>query len=358
MATFTELAIDQAKVLGQVFGLDVTAVAGIPAGSVNSNYRLTLRDGTALFARVYEEQDSVGAESEARLLDHLARSGVATPRPLPRRDGAGFTFALEARRTSLAEASTRTAVSDFPVAHPAKERLRPEEHRPLGSTRPVALFPWRDGEILCQARVTPEAARKVGEKLAEVHHAGQSFGEPKPGRFRIEDLRVRLRRIAEATDPTLRALVPEIEKRLDRAEKERDPALPNGIIHSDLFRDNVLWQGDTPVALLDFESACTGSFAYDLMVTVLSWCYGDDFDEHLVRAMFEGYAAKRALSASEVAALGTEARIGALRFTITRITDYTMRRGLGERVMKDYRRFFQRHERVDELGPAFIRWFT
>jgi homoserine kinase type II len=330
MATYTELALDPAKALGRAFGLDVTAVAGIPAGSVNSNYRLTLADGTSLFARVYEEQDSVGAESEARLLDHLSRNGVATPRPLPRRDGAGFTFALEARRAAPDDVTTR----------------------------PVALFPWRDGEILCQAKVTAEAARKVGEKLADVHHAGRTFGEPKPGRFQIPHLRTRLERIAEAHDPSLRAMVPEIHARLDRAERERDPTLPAGIIHSDLFRDNVLWQGGAPVALLDFESACAGSFAYDLMVTVLAWCYGDDFDERLVRAMCEGYAAKRPLSSAEVAALGTEARIGALRFTITRITDYTMRKGLGERVMKDYRRFWLRHERVAELGPTWSRWFS
>jgi len=330
MATFTALAIDQAKALGRAFGREVADVVGIPAGSVNSNYRLTLADGTALFARVYEEQETVGAESEARLLDHLAENGVATPRPLPRRDGRGFTFTIEAHPTA---------------ANPAV-------------TRPVALFPWREGEILCQARVTPQAARKVGEKLAEVHLAGRTFREPKPGRFRIPDLRVRLERIAEADDPALRALVPELRARLDRAEKERDPSLPEGIIHSDLFRDNVLWQGGDVVALLDFESACTGSFAYDLMVTVLSWCYGDDFDERLVRAMCEGYAVKRPLGSAEVAALGTEARIGALRFTITRITDYTMRTGLGERVMKDYRRFWQRHERVAALGPAFQRWFS
>jgi homoserine kinase type II len=74
--------------------------------------------------------------------------------------------------------------------------------------------------------------------------------------------------------------------------------------------------------------------------------------------MFEGYAARRPLSPAEIAALGTEARVGALRFTITRITDYTMRRGLGERVMKDYRRFWLRHERIAELGPDFIRWFS
>jgi homoserine kinase type II len=193
--------------------------------------------------------------------------------------------------------------------------------------------------------------------LADVHHAGRTYGEPKPGRFRIPDLRVRLERIAEAVDPSLRALVPEIRTRLDRAERERDPHLPGGIIHSDLFATTSSGKG-SPGGPARLRSACAGSFAYDLMVTVLAWCYGDDFDERLVRAMSEGYATKRPLTSAEIAALGTEARIGALRFTITRITDYTMRRGLGERVMKDFRRFWLRHERVEELGPAFARWFS
>jgi homoserine kinase type II len=327
MATYTELTLEQAKILGAAFGLEVTDVAGVPAGSVNSNYRLKLADGTPLFARVYEEQDRTGAEGEARLLDHLACNGVATPRPLPRSDGAGFTFQLE------------------------------PPGRRQNSSRPVALFPWRSGEILCQARVTPEVARKVGEKLCEVHRAGASFVEPKPGRFRIQDLRARLERISAAEDPTLRALVPELRARLDRAERSRDSTLPGGIIHGDLFRDNVLWENGLPVALLDFESACEGSWVYDLMVTVLSWCYGEDFDEKLVRAMFSGYARLRPLSPGERSALGNEGRIGALRFTITRVTDYAMRKGIGERVMKDYRRFWARHERLEVLGDTLPRWF-
>lgn len=329
MATFTELTLDQAKAVGDAFGLSVTAVAGIPAGSVNSNYRLTLDGGSTLFARVYEEQDAKGAELEARLLDHLASHGVVTPRPLARRDGKGFTCPLPSGGTT----------SNAPAA------------------RPVALFPWCDGEILCQKRITPDAAKKVGEKLAQVHVAGQTFSEPKPSRFRIEDLRGRLEKIAKAEDRDLRAMVPKIRERLDRAEKERNPELPSGIIHSDLFRDNVLWQSDNLAAMLDFESACEGSFAYDLMVTVLAWCYGDDLDERLARAMSEGYASQRRLTPAEVAALGTEARIAALRFTVTRITDYTMRQGIGERVMKDYRRFWNRHERIAALGASFNRWF-
>jgi len=322
MATYTELTLEQAEALGTIFGVRARGVTAVPAGSVNSNYRLELDDGTALFARIYEEQDQQGAEGEARLLDHLARHGVLTPRPLPRGDGGGFTVLVDGR---------------------------------IGP-HPLALFPWQDGDILCQARITPEVAEKVGEKLAEVHRAGATFPEPRPGRFRVSNLRGRLDRIAEADDPTLRAIAPLLRERLDRAERERQTDLPHGIIHGDLFRDNVLWRGKIPVALLDFESACDGSWAYDLMVTVLAWCYGSDLDEKLVQALFRGYARKRRLAPNEVAALSTEGRIGALRFTITRITDFTMRKGLGERVMKDYNRFFARHERLLDLGDALARW--
>jgi homoserine kinase type II len=222
--------------------------------------------------------------------------------------------------------------------------------------RPVALFPWRDGEILCQARVTPEVARRVGEKLAEVHRAGATFGEPRPGRFRIEDLRVRLERIAAARDSALSSMAPAIGAELDRAERVRNPDLPRGIIHGDLFRDNVLWENGALVALLDFESACDGPWVYDLMVSVLAWCYASDLDEQLVRAMFAGYSAVRRISPSERAALGVEGRIGALRFTVTRITDFAMRTGLGERVAKDYRRFWARYQRIDGLGDELLGW--
>jgi len=323
MATYTQLTLDQAKAVGATFGLRVAQVLAVPAGSVNSNYRLVLEDGSTLFARVYEEQDRTGAEGESRLLDHLARNGVSTPRPLPRADGHGFTDVIG---TGSGE-------------------------------RAVAVFPWRDGEILCQARITPSIAEQMGQKLAEIHRAGSSFPEARPGRFRVEDLRVRLERIALADDPELRALAPQLKDRLDRAERDRDRDLPRGIIHGDLFRDNVLWQGGVPVALLDFESACDGPWAYDLMVTALAWCYGSDLDESLVKAMFRGYARNRRPTPAELAALSTEGRIGALRFTITRITDFEMRRGIGERVVKDYRRFFARHERVAALGERLGRWF-
>src|SRR3954469_1524160 len=88
MATFTPLELAEARRLGSAYGLEVSRVVGIPAGSVNSNYRLEQAGGApSVFVRIYEEQDATGAASEVRLLDHLGARGVVTPRPIARRDG-------------------------------------------------------------------------------------------------------------------------------------------------------------------------------------------------------------------------------------------------------------------------------
>ena len=208
----------------------------------------------------------------------------------------------------------------------------------------------------CQAGVTPADAARVGEALARVHVAGA--GEPaEGGRFGVEALRARLDRIGASGDPTFAPMVPALRASLEAAHGARDPALPRGLTHGDLFRDNVLWaeSGDVS-ALLDFESACEDAFAYDLMVTVLSWCFGDGLDVRLASAMREGYERVRRLTEREKEGLWAEGSFAAMRFTITRITDYAMRTGAaGPRVVKDWRRFARRFERLESLGVAGTR---
>lgn len=317
MATYTQLSEEEAgELLGQ-FGLDVACLLPIARGSVNSNYRAETGSGRSIFVRIYEEQDREGAEGEARLLDHLARASVPTPRPLPRLDGRGFTV----------------------------------EHIGAGRSRPVAVFPWRAGEMLCQRLVTEKVAHAVGVALARTHLAGSDFPEKRAGRFELSHLRERLRTIAEAPSFELRSIAPRIADKLDEAARLRDLSrLPRGMIHGDLFRDNVLWDKDEITALLDFESASEGSFAYDLMVTALAWCYGDAFESGLLRALFAGYQSVRPLEAAERRALWVEGKVAALRFTITRLTDFEMRAGQGAQVMKDWRRFWARHAALEALG--------
>jgi homoserine kinase type II len=314
MAVLTPLSDDDARLLLGAYGVgELRALAGVAAGSVNSNFALDV-EGRRLFLRLYEERDMEGAAQEAAMLDRLAGAGVPTPAPLRRIDG-GLVSSI--------------------------------------AGKPAALFPWRDGTMRCQASVSPVDARRVGRALAEVHLAG--VGERcGSGRFRYDDLLGRLDFVAGSGNAEFAALVPRLRQQLGHVHAARDPSLPSAMTHGDLFRDNVLWEDSGEIAaLLDFESACAGTFAYDLMVTILSWCVGADLDGSLATALRQGYESVRPLGDAERRGLWSEGRFAALRFTITRITDYALRDGSeGPRVVKDWRRFMMRFEKLQQLGPG------
>ena len=299
------MTLAEARGLGARYGLEVSSVQALRAGSVNSNFRLeTAGSQGPYFLRVYEEQDASGARRELNTISQLARLGVPTPAPLELLGGG-----------------------------------RVAEH----AGKPVGVHPWVPGEILCLARITPEIARQLGGALARVHVCSAQLEEIPEGRFRVQDLFVRLDHADASTDryATDSAL---IRQRLEHYTRQLDAhgALPRGLIHGDLFRDNVLWQQGELRALLDFESASLGLFAYDLMVCVHAWCYGDAYDLRLVAALFDGYARERPPEAAEWSALPALGALAALRFATTRITDFAMRAAPGEAPARDYRRFLAR----------------
>jgi homoserine kinase type II len=278
---------------------------GIQAGTVNTSYALQL-GGRPWFLRIYEEQEHAGAEAEAELLVHLAAAGVPTPRPETGQDG---------------------------------RRVRSVRGKP------AALFPWVDGTMRCQASVSAEAGRAVGVALAKVHAAGAPPGSPLgAGRFGPEDLAARCARVASAKDEAARPLAPSLRAGFLAFAARRDASLPSGLVHGDLFRDNVLWEGPSITALLDFESAFIGPFVYDLAVTVLAWSFGDALLPGVARAIVDGYRSVRELAPGERAALFDESVFAAMRFTTTRITDDAIRVG------KRWQRFVARREAIEQLG--------
>jgi homoserine kinase type II len=320
MAVHTAISESEAlAILAQYGSLELYRVDGVAGGSVNSNFALTT-SGERLFLRVYEEQGREGAEHETALLERLAGAGVPTPPPLRRRDG-GLVSTIRGK--------------------------------------PVALFPWRVGVMRCQATVSAADVRRVGGALARIHVAGRGEA-PYPGRFEFPDLLRRLDRIQVEGGAEWAPVVPSLRAALEQTQAARDPRLPRGVVHGDLFRDQVLWGVDGEIAaLLDFESACDGTFAFDLMVTVLSWCVGDDLDVDLARAMVEGYQRVRALSEQERDGLAGEGSFAALRFAITRITDFSMRPRSADGTVRpptrDWRRFMKRFDKLRTLGAAGLR---
>jgi homoserine kinase type II len=317
VAVLTALPLTEARRIAAEYGLELDAVEALAAGSVNSNFRWTPRGGQSgeasdragtgpwLFARIYEEQDHDGARAEIRLLDELAAAGVPVAPAVARTDG--------------------ERVSEY-------------------GGKPVAVFPWIDGDILCQARVTPERARAVGTALAQIHLATPRVRRLGTGRFGLEHLTRRLDHIEARAPAELVEAASVIRRKLDEVMARRAVDLPSGVIHGDLFRDNVLWDGTAISALLDFESASQGPLAFDLMVTLLAWCYSSRFDADLIGAMLSGYHAERPLGAGEKAALAVEGAFACLRFATTRITDFSLRAPPGKPPVRDYRRMLARLE--------------
>jgi homoserine kinase type II len=315
MACLTPLSLSEAQRAGAEYGLRIERVWPLDAGSVNSNFRFDCALGEQAFGRIYEEQGVGGAEAEIRLLHELAGLGVPTTAPVLRLDG-----------------------------------------RLVGAVagKPFALYPWVNGEWLCHQRLRPVHCRALGRALAQVHLATPRLSNVPQGRFGMPQIRERLAFVRREA-PHFESDVRLIEGRIDRYEAERDGTLAVGLVHGDLFRDNVLWelQPDAPsgepkiAALLDFESASLGVFVYDLMVCILAWCFTSTLDLARVNALLDGYEELRPLNAAERAATTVEGKAVCLRFATTRITDFAMRTVEGGTPKRDYRRFLLRYEELN-----------
>ena len=115
-----------------------------------------------------------------------------------------------------------------------------------------------------------------------------------------------------------------IEKELAALERDWPRGLPQGVIHADLFPDNVFFLGDTLSGLIDFYFACTDALAYDVAICLNAWCFETDHSYNVTkgRALLQAYARVRPLSEAERAALPLLARGAALRFLLTRLVDW------------------------------------
>jgi len=320
VAILTKLELADVAALAREFGIDAARWLPIEAGSVNTNGRVESHDGKSYFLRVYEEQTEVTARHEAALLRALAAAGVPTPVPLPRKGGSGFIAAF--------------------------------------ADKPVAMFPFVAGRSACQKTVTEERARLVGAALARVHDAGAAIldgplgAHVGVGRFERRDLLGRLGGLEGLRlAPDVKAAQAQLTDALESLDTTPTDRGPIGFIHGDLFRDNVLFDHDGGTVLLDFESASRGPVAFDLAVTILAWCFGDDLDLALAASLVAGYQTARALHPQCRAALFDEALFACIRFATTRITDFELRPA-GSGTFKDFRRWLARERALRAIGRA------
>jgi len=160
--------------------------------------------------------------------------------------------------------------------------------------------------------------------LAQLHLAGTDFALTRRNGLSVEGWRPLLETAASRADTVQAGLGEAIGAELARLECDWPRDLPQGVIHADLFPDNVFFLGDRLSGLIDFYFACTDALAYDIAVCLNAWCFEPDNSYNMTkgRALLFGYMRRRPLAAAEIAALPMLCRGAALRFLLTRLVDW------------------------------------
>jgi len=284
LAVYTDITeIDLKHFLAQYDVGELTSYKGIAEGVENSNFLLhTTRD--PLILTLYEKRvEKSDLPFFLGLMQHLSEHGLSCPLPLPRRDG-----------ELLGELSGR----------------------------PAALISFLEGMWLRK----PEAkhCREVGKALAGMHLAGEGFEIKRPNALSLEGWKTLWKKSAARADEVETGLEREITAELAFLQAHWPKNLPAGVIHADLFQDNVFFLGDELSGLIDFYFACNDLLAYDVSICLNAWCFEKDGSYNVTKgsALLEGYYSVRPLSDAERDALPVLARGSALRFFLTRLYDW------------------------------------
>src|SRR6478735_2827011 len=284
MAVYTDVpAEDLTRFLSGYDIGELLSYKGIAEGVENSNFLVHTGAGNFILT-LYEKRVAEGdLPFFLGLMEHLAARGITCPQPVKNKQG-GMLGKI--------------------------------------AGRPAAIVTFLDG--LWIRRPNPGHCAAVGEALARLHLAGADFKMKRANALSIDNWRPLYEHAGPRGDSIRPGLCNEIVKELDMLEKNWPRELPQGVIHADLFPDNVFFLGDKLSGLIDFYFACIDTLAYDVAVCLNAWCFEADHSYNVTkgRALLNAYAQVRKLSHEERGALPLLARGAALRFLLTRLVDW------------------------------------
>lgn len=312
MAVYTELGEEGIAAVLRELGLPpADRVRAEPKGGVNTNHHVWT-GGRRFFLRVNEEKSDADVRFEAEVLRFLAEARFPVPRLVAAPDGRPFVAA---------------------------------------AGRQAMLFTYAPGEEAPPEARGPERCRRVGEQLARLHELSAAFSAERPNPYGPAWVAERLAALGPdgGGDAEVAAALPLLADELARARTL--PGAPRGLVHGDLFPDNVLWIGERVSAVLDWEMSGTDPYAYDVAVALGAWCYGDRWEPARCAALLAGYRAGRRVEPETLEALYPWTRFATLRFAVSRIHGYHRARlGADRLVRKDWRRYRDRLAALRQLG--------
>lgn len=284
MAVYTEVSFEVLEALLEHYDVGApTSFKGIAEGVENSNYLLQTTKGNFILTLYEKRVAATDLPFFLSLMRHLAAQGLPCPIPVMSKSGA-----------------TTAQVNG----------------------RPAAILTFLEG--LSLRRPQPAQCHAAGEALAQLHVAGQGFGMTRPNALGPGGWHALVEATRNEADRVQEGLAALITRGHDQLLAHWPHGLACGIIHADLFPDNVLFVDGAVSGLIDFYFACNDALAYDLAVMLNAWCFEADgsFNVTKSRALLKGYRRVRELDAAELAAMPVLCAGAALRFTLTRLYDW------------------------------------
>jgi homoserine kinase type II len=315
VAVYTDITeVELGAFLGRYEVGSLLSYKGIAEGVENSNFLLHTTQAPYILTLYEKRVNPDDLPFFLGLMQHLSEKGIQCPLPVHQKDGAVI----------------------GQLAH-----------------RPAALITFLEGMWIRRPNV--EHCREVGRALAGLHLAGQDFRLQRRNSLSVDSWRPLWNKAADRATEVEPGLVAETGAELDYLEANWPQDLPRGVIHADLFNDNVFFLGSDLSGIIDFYFACTDQLAYDVAICLNAWCFEKDGSFNLTkgRALLSAYNAVRPLSAEEAQALPILARGSAVRFMLTRLYDW-LNTPAGSLVVKkdplEYLRKLRFHQKVS--GPA------
>ena len=285
MAVYTDVAADELAEFLSLYDLgELLSYKGIAEGVENSNFLLHTTRGSFILTLYEKRVAKDDLPFFLGLMAHLAAHGINCPQPVKNKSGES-----------------------------------------LGSLcgRPAAIITFLEG--IWPRKPTAVHCAGVGDVLAKMHLAGRDFAMMRANALSVSGWRPLFDLAAARADQVQPGLRDFIARELDYLESGVWPKhLPQGVIHADLFNDNVFFLGDQLSGIIDFTFACNDTLAYDIAICLNAWCFerDDSFNVTKARAFLSAYGRARKLSDAEQAALPLLARGSALRFLLTRLVDW------------------------------------
>lgn len=284
MAVYTEVSDEALTAFLSAYEIGtLLSYKGIAEGVENTNFYLHTTGGSYILTLYEKRVNEADLPFFLSLMEHLCARGLACPQPIRNRDGS------------------------------ALGRL---------CGRPAVIVSFLQGVSV--KRPGLHHCRELGRALAGLHAAGADFPMVRRNSLSVEAWAPLFAIAAAQADTVAPGLADRTREDLAVLEANWPRGLPGGVIHADLFTDNVFFVGDDLSGVIDFYFACTDAFAYDLAICLNAWCFEADgtYDRAMGRALIAGYDEVRRLQPAEVAALPILCRGAALRFMLTRLVDW------------------------------------